>query len=87
MSEKALIRHIVHLISCIKALIDHLKVNSRWPCPECDRPTSDAPLRINRIITEDGNEYGLGCSMCNNDAYISMAQRAIDDVQENLRSL
>ena len=54
--------------AAIRRVLSHYKLSpggNRWPCIECDRPGPDAPLRINIIRTEDGNEYRLGCSHCN----------------------
>lgn len=55
----------------LRWVVSHYKVNTRWPCPECDREGPNAPMRVNRIITESGNEYRLGCSICNGDVLLT----------------
>lgn len=61
----------------LRRALSHYKLNTRWPCPECDRPGPDAPLRINIIRTEDGNEYRLGCSHCNADGLLADIEAAL----------
>ena len=56
------------LRAMLQRILNHYVLNTRWPCPQCDRTDFYAPLRINRVITENGNEYLLGCSYCNADS-------------------
>ena len=60
-------RIVIRTRELLSRVVRHVKPITRWPCHECDRPSSDSPLRLVRRITEDGNEYRTGCFLCNFD--------------------
>lgn len=62
-------------------VIQHFKMITRWPCHECDRPGPDAPIRIVRRITEDGNEYLTGCIRCNADDLLADIEAELESTQ------
>ena len=72
---------VLQLRKLLRRVLSHYVPRTRWPCFECDRAGPDAPLRINRVTTEDGNEYGLGCSVCNANSLLDEIAKALDNTQ------
>lgn len=68
------------LVKMLQAVLGHYVTITRWPCHECNRPGPDAPLRLNKVTTEDGIIYWLGCSACNADALMDSINKLLMEV-------
>ena len=58
----------------LQLYLNHYALNSRWPCPGCGREDEYAPLRLNKLIREDGVQQFEGCHYCNSDWIVKTAK-------------
>lgn len=76
--ERKLELRVRDLEAVLQAVVDHLKVLTRWPCGECGRIGPNRPLRAYIIVQEDNSETYTGCQTCNNDALIARIEKALN---------
>lgn len=62
----------------LQRVISHFRPQTRWPCPDCGRTSTNMPLRSITSVTEDGAEYMHGCHLCNADDLLDEIVQTLD---------